>query len=127
MFLIGFVAQIQLKAMLAYLCAIMIKLDRIPSEKFDDAVFLILLKGVVPIFVRLINSKCLLRVCKSKKIAIICILEYLAWLILFKSFYDDELYQKREKIYTISVACLIQIVSFSLAESVILGFMKDLP
>lgn len=101
--------------------------DRTLSVKFDKALFLILLEGVVPIFVRLINSKCLLRISKSKKIATICILEILAWLIIFESFYFDEKNQNREKINTVIVACIIQIISFNLTESVILGFMKDLP
>ena len=128
MFLISFSAQIQLRAMMAYLCGLTVSMD-IPSLNFDNAVFLIMIKGAVPIFVRLINSMYLLRVSKSKKISIICILEVLAWLIVIKAFYvvDDKNGYNREKVLTVAAACLIQIISFSLTESVILGFMKDLP
>ena len=71
--------------MMAYLYVLSIQ-THMTSQRFEFSVFMIILRGAVPILVRMVNSKYLLRISKSMKIGIIVVLELLSWLIVIKAF-----------------------------------------
>ena len=82
MLLISFFSNIQLSIMMAYLY-ILASLFQNSNQLYWYAVLLIMVQWLTPIFVRLVNSRYLLRICKKNKFAMICALQLLSWVLFF--------------------------------------------
>ena len=113
-----------------------------------------MVQWLTPIFVRLVNSRYLLRICKKDKFVIICALQSLSWILFcflaygsqdqdgssLKSPSENEVKKieseeqhspakqtPRTYIMPVAFACFLQVIAFTLNECVIFGLMKDVP
>ena len=95
------------------------------NSRIEFVLFWVFLQGGVPVFARLLNMRFLIRWKENSKATLVGCSICLAWLVLIKAHYADD--ERNEKIHTSSWACLIQVMAFTLGESMILGFMKKIP
>ena len=85
MLLISFFSSLQLAIMMAFLYTLA-ALNQNFNQRYWYAILLIMVQWLTPIFVRLVNSRYLLRICKKNKFAMICALQFLSWILFFLAY-----------------------------------------
>ena len=85
MLLVSFFSSLQLSIMMAYLYKLT-ALYQSSNELLWYAFLLIMVQWLTPIIARLVNSRWLLTTCKNHKFAMICTLQFLAWILFILPF-----------------------------------------